>query len=156
TISFDGKPLAVDPIFHARLPKFDREMPHVIAAEMRFADGFVTRRELVIESVRSDIIGTELTPVLVRETSPAHPKTWEGCLARIDGRPIRTAAVEKPRALVLFVRDPDPHDAEASIVSPTRVRPGLARDTVKRMLSLDRETIGRVIWPVTQRFANED
>ena len=45
--SLDGKSLALDRMLHARLPKIDREMPHVISAEVRFEDGFVARRELV-------------------------------------------------------------------------------------------------------------
>src|SRR5437867_2802675 len=61
--TLDGKPLALDRRLHARLPKLDMEVPHVIGAELRFEDGFVARRELVIESVRSDSVGTQLTPI---------------------------------------------------------------------------------------------
>src|SRR5262245_10756176 len=81
TMTLDGKPLPVDADLHARLPKLDPEAVHVIAAEMRFADGEHARRELVIESTRSDSVGTELTPVLVRETAKTHPQTWNGCLS---------------------------------------------------------------------------
>ena len=68
TLTIDGKPLALDGSLHARLPKLDREMPHLLAAELRFQDGFVARRELVIESWRSASTGTQLTPIAVRET----------------------------------------------------------------------------------------
>src|SRR5262245_58813207 len=36
TASMDGTPLSLDRTLHARLPKIDRETPHVISAEVRF------------------------------------------------------------------------------------------------------------------------
>ena len=59
TMSLDGKPLKVDPKFHVPLPKLDVNTPHVIAADLHFEDGFLARRELVIESIRSDSVGTQ-------------------------------------------------------------------------------------------------
>lgn len=153
TMSLDGKPLKVDPKFHAGLPKLDVDKPHVIAAELRFEDGFLARRELVIESIRSDSVGTQLTPVLLRETAPKHPAKWDGCLADAKGTPVRTAAVEKPRAMVLFVRDPDPYEVEKALAPTIRLRAGTPSHYLKRMMQLDRDTFGRMIWPVAQRFA---
>jgi hypothetical protein len=60
TISVDGSPLSVAPDFRAALPRLDPVVPHIVAAEMRFEDDFVARRELVIEGSRSDSIGTQL------------------------------------------------------------------------------------------------
>src|SRR5437763_7337658 len=54
TATLDGKALTLDRTLHARLPKLDLEVPHVVGAELRFDDGFVAKREVVIESVRSD------------------------------------------------------------------------------------------------------
>jgi len=39
--------------------------PHLIAAEMRFDDGFVARREMVAGGAVSDSINSELTPVVL-------------------------------------------------------------------------------------------
>jgi hypothetical protein len=151
TLTLDGKPLALDEYLHARLPKLDLETLHVLSAEMRFEDRFVARRELVIESVRSDSVGTELTPIAVRETSPQHPPSWDGCLAVPDGRAVRTAAVEKPRALAIIVRQPD-----TSMIQPSldmSVRAQLLRGSAMRhLLPLDKGTVQRMLWPVTKRF----
>jgi hypothetical protein len=152
-MSLDGKPLKVGAKFTVALPKLDVTTPHVIAAEMRFEDGFLARRELVIESIRSDSVGTQLTPVLVRETASKHPAKWDGCLADAKGKPVRTAAVEKPRAVVLFVRDPDPFEFEKALTPTIRLGAGMPASYVKRMMQLDRDTFGRMIWPVALRFA---
>jgi hypothetical protein len=156
TMSLDGKPLRVDPKFRVRLPKLDVMVPHVVAAELHFEDGFLARRELVIESVRSDSVGTQLTPVLLRETSPKHPAKWDRCLADAKGTSVRTAAVEKPRAVVMFVRDPDPFEVEKALSLTMRLRAGTPNDYVKQTVLLDRGTFGRMIWPVGQRFANDE
>ena len=156
TMSLDGKPLKVDPKFHVPLPKLDVNTPHVIAADLHFEDGFLARRELVIESIRSDSVGTQLTPILLRETAPKHPAKWDGCLADAKGTPVRIAAVEKPRAVVIFVRDPDPYEVEKALTPTMRLRAGTPNDYLKRMVQLDRDTYGRFLWPVAQRFANDD
>ena len=141
--TLDGQPLPLDRKLRAQLPKLDPEMPHVISAELRFEDGFVARRETVIESIRSDSVGTQLTPIAVRETSAQHPASWDGCIVQPDGKAVRTAAVENPRAVVIVVRDPDDDDAF-----------GFAQR--ERNLSLAAGTVQRMIWPVGQRFNNGD
>jgi hypothetical protein len=155
-MSLDGKPLKPNAKFRAGLPKLDVTIPHVIAAELHFEDGFLARRELVIESDRSDSVGTQLTPILLRETAPKHPAKWDGCLTDAKGTPVRTAAVEKPRALVIFVRDPDPFEVEKTLTPTMRIRAGTPTDYLKQTVLLSRDTYGRMLWPVAQRFANED
>jgi hypothetical protein len=148
TITLDGRALALDGTLHTRLPKLDREQPHLLAAEMRFSDGFVARREVVIESVRSTSVGTQLTPIVVRETAPDHPSTWDGCLTTPAGAAVRTAAVEKPPALVIMVRSPDPRDVQQTL-DRSRVMI-MNRSTIP----LDQGTIERILWPVAQRYSN--
>src|SRR6202140_5922958 len=48
TMTVDGTPLQVDESFRAVLPHLDPEVPHVIAAQIEFADRFVARREFVL------------------------------------------------------------------------------------------------------------
>jgi hypothetical protein len=156
TMSFDDKPLLLDARFRAVLPKFDREKPHVIAAEMRFPDGFVTRRELVLEGILSASTGTQLTPILLRETG-APPKTWDGCIARADGTPVRVAAVENPRGLVITVRDPFPGETPSGLdvsLASLRQRPGWSG--LRNSTAFDRATNMRVLWAVSQRFRGTD
>src|SRR6202140_3263032 len=47
-MTLDGTPLRVDESFRAVLPHLDPEVPHVIAAQIEFADRFVARREFVL------------------------------------------------------------------------------------------------------------
>lgn len=155
-VALDGKPLAIGSNLRATLPKLDPELPHVVAAELHFADGFLARRELVIESVRSDSIGTELTPVLLRETSSKHPASWDGCLAGRDGKPVRTAAVEKPHALLIYVRDPDAMEVAQPLGMTLRGGAGWSASSIRRALPLDSDTFQRILWPVATRFVDAD
>ena len=155
-ISLDGKPLKPDAKFRVGLPKLDVTVPHVIAAEILFEDGFLARRELVIESERSDSVGTQLTPILMRETGSRHPAKWDGCLTAAKGKAVRTAAVETPRAIVIFVRDPDPFEVEKTLTPTMRIRAGTPTDYLKQTVLLSRNTFGRMLWPVAQRFVNGD
>src|SRR6202521_706833 len=47
TMTVDGTPLPVDGSFRGVLPALDPEVPHVIEAQLEFADGFIARREFV-------------------------------------------------------------------------------------------------------------
>ena len=154
TTTLDGKPLALDGSLHARLPKLDRDVPHLLSAEMRFQDGFVARRELVIESVRSASTGTQLTPIMVRETSPNHPPAWDGCLATQDGRAVRTTAVEKQRALLVIVRNPDARETAQAFGMSRRIGFGWDFSQVRRAVPLDSGTVWRVLWPVAARVTD--
>jgi hypothetical protein len=154
-VTLDGKPLALDARLRAKLPKLDPQVPHIVSAELHFEDGFLARRELVIESARSSSVGTELTPVLVRETAKKHPATWDGCLALPSGKSVRTAAVEKPPALLIIVKDPD----AAEVTQPLRMylRGGVALDSpTRRTMALDPDTYMRILWPVSKRYVGSD
>lgn len=150
----DGKALAIDEALRAKLPKLDPDVPHVIAAELHFPDGTLARRELVIESTRSDTVGTELTPVLLRETAKKHPATWDGCLSTAAGKPVRTAAVEKPPALLIIVRDPDPMEIAQPLGMTMRGGAGWNGKSLKAALPLDPDTYQRILWPVARRYAD--
>ncbi|HEV2722038.1 MAG TPA: hypothetical protein VG323_18605 [Thermoanaerobaculia bacterium] len=150
-IAVDGKPLALRSEFDARLPPLDPALPHLLEAEMKFEDGLRARCELVIHGDRfSDSTGTELTPVLVRETSAQHRRTWDGC-ATSNGAPVRIAAVEKPRATVIVVRDPDSHDVQLALDSTGRVWAARS-DAMRHLIPLDDDTEERMLWPVTERY----
>jgi hypothetical protein len=115
---------------------------------MRFHDGFVARRELVVESVRSASTGTQLTPIVVRETSPVHPPKWDGCLATPEGRAVRTTAVEKQSGMVIVVRNPDVREIAQAL--------GMARfiGLGRRAFPLDDDTSVGVLWPVATRLSD--
>src|SRR6202035_1403255 len=111
-MTLDGAPLRVDQSFRAVLPPLNPEVPHVIAAELEFTDHFIARRELVISGGLSDKIGSQLTPIAVRATRSDPAPSIDRCFSA-QGAFVRTAAIEKPRALVVVVQDPDPFFARA-------------------------------------------
>src|SRR3954453_12429333 len=68
SLSIDSKPVQIDKKAIARLPRLDMKRPHLIAGEMKFDDGFVTRREIVVGGELTDTADTEMTPVGIRQT----------------------------------------------------------------------------------------
>ena len=56
TLMVDGKSVSFDKTGAiARLPRLDMKRPHLIAGEMKFEDGFVTRREIGRASCRERV-----------------------------------------------------------------------------------------------------
>ena len=146
TMTVDGTPVPVDGSFRAVLPTLDPEVPHVIAAQLHFADGFIARREFVLSGGVSDNIGSQLTPIAVRATSAGAPRSFEGCFS-VHGAAVRTAAVEKPRGLVVIVQDPDPRAA--------RLLARLwNRDPLTRTAIFGSDIAEEIIWPIAQRFGD--
>jgi hypothetical protein len=154
TITVDGKSVPVDARFHAPLAMIDPANPHVIAAEMRFADGSVARRELVIAGgAVSDSISTELTPVAVSGKRFAKNASLEGCLS-VNGVPVRAGALEKPEALVFVVREPNGGEVTAAIDPDHFLHHGW-RDSQQerhRRMPLDQGTTMRYTWPIVRRY----
>ena len=157
TITLDDKPLVVDEHLHAKLPKINRERTHILASEIRFPDGFVARRETVLEAALSASAETQLTPIGLRDTGKGHPRSWDGCITRVDGKPVRMAAVEKPSALVIAVRDPYP---PTGLPSPLEKWLTEQRKTpnwsIRNTTEFDRTTGARIMWAVSQQFSNAE
>jgi hypothetical protein len=143
-ISVDGSQLRVDHDFRAKLPHLAPDTPHVISAEMRFQDGSVARKEIVIEGLRSDSMGTQLTPVLLTENGPP-PKTFNGCFSAF-GAAVRVNAVEKPEAQVMVVQEPDPSEAARMFWVLHAVRMTIA--------PLPAGINVRIIWPIARPYAD--
>jgi hypothetical protein len=155
TISVDGTPLEVDAQFHAKLPPLDMTHPHLIAAEMRFDDGFVARREMVAGGAVSDSIDSELTPVVLTgklARDAAHRSSLDGCLS-VNGAPVQARGPETPEALVLVVREPNVGELLSGL------DPGLHSGRtwseslqIRRTNSLDTGTTMRYVWPIAQHY----
>jgi hypothetical protein len=107
---------------------------------MRFEDGLVARRDLVLEGEFSHDTGNELSAVLVSLTGN-EPSSLEGCFSS-GGAALRASAIEKTDALVIMVKDPDSRDLLARLlVDGNRPEFALSADTTERML-----------WPVARPF----
>ncbi len=150
TITIDGQKTQLDRKFHTLLPRLDPDHPHVIAAEMRFEDGYVARSELVIAGgAVADSISTELTPVLF---SGKPLEKLDGCLTS-NGTPVKIRAAETPAAEVFFVRDPDVAEVRAAF-DPARISFQGSRNSLlaRGGAYLDPGTTMRFVWPVAQQI----
>jgi len=127
-LTLDGRALALGPDRRAALPAVDLETPHVLAAELRFADGVSARQERVFGGRFGDSIAAELTAVPIvlpgRGRAPSAAELAGWLLA--DGRPLAVVAVEQGPAQLVLVRDLDAEEALRSLGSVARrVRDGL-------------------------------
>jgi hypothetical protein len=103
TMKLDDAALRLDRDLATTLPAVDMTRPHVLAAEMRFADGATARHELVFGGQFAESAEAQLTPVAFLPASTAAPAA--DCVA--NGAPLRVRSVEEPEAEVIIVRDPD-------------------------------------------------
>ena len=151
TLTVDGKSVPFDQSdATARLPRLDLKRPHLIAGEMKFEDGFVTRREMVIGGELTDTADVELTPIGVRQSGAASANLGD-CFTSA-GAPLRVGAVENAPALAVFVIDPDPKEPLRSLSS--RLSPAvspLKRTEARHLYALDSGTSMRVIFPIAER-----
>lgn len=151
SLTVDGKRVPLDRSAGARLPRLDMAHPHLIAGEIKFDDGFVARREVVVGGAVGDTADAEITPVAVRQSGAAAPANLGDCFTSA-GSPVRVAAVEKSPALVIFVLDPDP--GEPLGTRNPQLSPAVAqRRAVRHLFSLDSGTFMRMLFPVAERHS---
>jgi hypothetical protein len=151
-VRLDGKALAVRQN-RGKLPAVDMDRPHLLTATLDFTTGS-SRVERVIGGTRPDTTGTELTATAVRRQGSAIPAALDGCFT-VDGRKLRARAVEKPDALVIVVRNPNPHAAVYALGQRE-----VSRSATDRLLR-DFATLGsgtnvRLLWPVAQEYTGTD
>lgn len=105
-VTLDGARLAVEG-GRVALPPTDVTVPHLLSAELRFANGIVARRDAAFGGGLGDALRTELTAVAVR--LPGRPKP-DGAppagAVLLDGGPAPIAATEVGPARLFVVRDP--------------------------------------------------
>lgn len=153
SLTVDGKSVSLDNTFTARLPPLDLKRPHVIAAEMRFPNGIVSRRELVIGGELGYTAEAELTPVGVRQSASVPPAELGDCFTSA-GSPVRISGIEESPALVIFVLDPDPTEA-IRMLDQKGIPGAIGRGPFKDQLyatTLDSGTWMRILWPIPEEF----
>ncbi len=152
SLSVDGKVVPLDANLRARLPRLDVNQPHVLAASMKFEDGFVSRRELIIGGGVGDTADSTLTPVAVRESGTIPSPNPSRCFTS-GGATVHVSAIEKGRALVIVVLDPDPRDAMKALdlrMSPAMtLGPHIVQE--QHMFSLSNGTWLQLLWPLAER-----
>lgn len=126
------------------LPALEPKTLHVIEVTVQFWDNIVARKERVFGGLFSEEVPTELTGALVRmgegSSDPAN------CF-RFGGATVAAAAIEKPDALVVFVRNPDPAQARRAFRS-------MAREVGR--LRFDLESDVRIMWPTAEAVVERD
>ncbi|HEV7573426.1 MAG TPA: hypothetical protein VGQ21_18160 [Thermoanaerobaculia bacterium] len=142
SLTVDSKAVPLDKMAIARLPRLDMKHPHVIAGELKFEDGFITRREIVAGGELTATEDIEMTPVAVRQTVAVPSATLGDCFTS-GGAPIRIGAVENAPALVILVIDPDPK------VAPDVS--SLKRIETRHRYALDLGSSMRAIFPLAEQ-----
>jgi hypothetical protein len=140
TLLLDGKELKLSRNFRAKLPPLEPSRTHVLSGEMRFEDGLVARRDLVLEGEFSRDTGSDLSAVLV-SLAGNEPASLDGCFSA-NGTALRSSAIEKTDALVIMVKDPDSRDLLARLLI----------DGNRSEFNLGAGTTARVLWPIARPF----
>ena len=155
TLKLDLVPLKLDRKFRASLPSVDMRRPHDLAAEMRFEDGTVARREVVFGGEFAETMPTQLTPTIFNTRVAARDVPPADCFVK-DGAPLRVSNVEKAGAVVVAVRDPDPAETKGALLF-TAVTGGSIDTTVMRNAAmLDKDTTMELMSPAADRVVAPD
>jgi len=96
-IKLDGKTIATGEA-SVTLPEVETATVHLLSAEVAFPGGTTASKELVFGGQYAEQVPSELTAVLTHSTADCF---------QLGDATVRAAAVEKPDALVLFVRGSD-------------------------------------------------
>lgn len=105
-IAFDGSELQLDEQYRVRLPKYDPETPHLLAAELQYGRESA-RTEIVVGGPEADLVDRALTafPVLWNgDGKPPRAEQMAGWL-RGRGRDLKIVAVDEGPAEILMVQD---------------------------------------------------
>jgi hypothetical protein len=141
-LTVDGEAVPLDKAYTGTLPALSPASPHVIEAEIRFPSGAVARHDVTIAGgAYSGSVDSELTPVVVQ--GDARPEKLSQCFDA------RVSAVEKSRAFVVMVKDPDAGGAVRSLARTFQI-PRWQERIVMNIDPLDRDTSGSILWPVMQ------
>lgn len=144
TVKLDGAAYPVDATKQrVEFPPPDPTRPHMLSADVKFADGITARREIVFGGVVTDETQSELTPILLTQRSSNAVQTIDDCFA-----PLHASALEKATGIVIVVRDPSAREAMV-ILDPTRKEVRGILDTGKGG-RLDDDTMVRLLWPVPE------
>lgn len=155
SLKLDSTPLSLDRGYRASLPKIDMKRPHVLAAEMRFEDGTIARRDVVFGGEFAETMPTQLTPTAVTRTGAADVPLAEDCFVS-NGAPLRVSSVEKPGATVIIVRDPDPADIKAALMFTAVIGGSIDTATMRKAAMLDPDTTLELMSPAADRAVAPD
>jgi hypothetical protein len=153
TLTIDGKKVELDKRLRATLPPFDMSRVHVLSAEVRFTDGFVARQERVLGGSAGyiDSSTSELTPIVVQSTDAKLRPKLDDCFVA-DRQPVRTSAVDRGRALVIFVKHPRDEATQMFAREEAGLQSWSSLRALRRKATLDADTDIRLLWPITNAY----
>jgi hypothetical protein len=154
TLKLDLVPLKLDRNFRAALPAVDMRRPHDLAAEMRFADGTVARREVVFGGEFAETMPTQLSATAV--TARAAPDAAAADCFVNNGAPLRVSNVEKAGATLIVVRDPDPAEVKGALLFGAVINGSIDTAVMRRASTLDADTTMELMSPAADRVVEAD
>jgi hypothetical protein len=106
TVSFDGRPLAVDALGRVNIPPHPAEVVHVVTVELDFESGLRSRDDVAFGGGAGGEAQSELTAVPIRMTKKRKltPDAFQGVLSA-GGAPLRVVTAELGPASLWIVRD---------------------------------------------------
>jgi len=146
SMKLDDKELALDKELTAKVPAMDMKRPHVLAAEVRFADGAAARREVVFGGQYAESAQAQLTPLVVTRTAAGDAPPAEGCFVA-NGAALNVRSVELSTADVIMVRDPGEGSAYALA---RRGSPILGAQ--RAIAALDDGTFAQILSPIPEQI----
>ena len=154
-LKLDVVPLSLDRHHRAALPALDMKRPHVLAAEMRFADGTIARREVVFGGQFAETVPTQLTPAVVTRTGTAEARAADDCFLN-NGAALRVSNVEKANATLVVVRDPDPAEVKGALLFTSVIGGSIDTAVMRRTAMLDPDTTAELLSPAADRVVVPD
>jgi hypothetical protein len=155
SLKLDVVPLSLDRNYRASLPPIEMKRPHVLAAEMRFADGTVARREVVFGGEFAETMPTQLTPTVVTRTGTGEAPPADDCFIN-NGTLLRVSNVEKSTATLVVVRDPDPAEVKGALLFTAVVGGSIDTAVMRRTAMLDPDTTMELMSPAADRVVAVD
>jgi hypothetical protein len=155
SLKLDLSSVSLDRHYSASLPSLDMRRPHVLSAEMRFVDGTTARREVVFGGEFAETMPTQLTPTVIKRTSATDARPPEDCFLS-KGSPLRFSQVEKAKAILVIVRDPDPSEMKGALLFTAVIGGSIDTVVMRHAAKLDPDTTMELMSPAADRVIVPD
>ena len=148
TVSFDGRPIAMDALRRVKIPAHAADVVHVVTVELDFASGLQSRDDVAFGGGAGGEAQSELTAVPIRMTKKRKlvPASFQGVL-RAGEKSLRVATAEEGPASLWVVRDESATEAYGKLS-------GLGADGPRAPTALPLEKADEIsfLWPRPRSF----
>jgi hypothetical protein len=147
SLSFDGRPVALDAQGRGALPAHDVKSVHVLTGRVELSSQETVHCDLAYGGEYGSEVSTELTGVPVRARALPPADELAGWLTA-DGKPLPVAAVEEGPAQLYVVRVPSPRAVAESMGSV-----GQLSRYIRSEMQLGKEDGIHFVFPTPRRIA---